>query len=791
MKLSVQNRLASQTPSLNGRLGQYGVNTPAYDKGQHIYLNWAKAHQWRLKRGGTDVNHSEAATLIDPATGEFKTDGTFPSNITLLLVLALELNAASGRHNYADEHMVLRWQGNPSTVSFSSGVKSGTLSLDMTNKVATFQMDTSGQLLVQFGLSSGAGSYTSPPRAIEVYQDRYSTERAAGWRVSPWYVEKFKNAKIVRFMDALQTNFSSVVNYSQLTPVNRYTWAGSVRPGFEPWDCQGIPLAIICEFAQRSGADVWFNIPRGFTDSATASAAAFFRDNMPAGRKLYVEYDNEIWNFDLSYYQTNFLPAFSASNPYPAGYFAPNELDAAGYRAAQLLNIFRTTYGESAGNRWEGVMAPQTGYGDAFFSHYFIRPLMKFCGEQSPPLHLNELVSAYATNIYWGTTGFPPLGGISAITRGADTTVTTTDDISGTWPFIGLAVGDPVRIQVPTGQGCQSLRNVTHVVKSRPTSTSFTVEADTTGDTNLSSTSEVVWCRAEMWQILAESQSRHASDPTTYPTDRTYLHQVLREGITETGEFPSSRPGGIWNMDPAGNFSGALTILDQFLVHDYYHRGLAMDVLNAKWIAYEGGCHFLPARTTENQPDVDLFLRTLMLEFGNSQEHAEGIFAKWQLIKRAGMGIPAQYTFDGLRTQYGLWASHEEAPQEQLPDGDQGPVAKLLDGMMRADVTSDLVLPTKAFAIGGSSNSGVYGGYNVGRRVWPGAWSYAAWPPVAITYQWQRDSNGTGSTWSDITGATTVYYDLVSADIGKKVRCKVLQNGSLAHTTAASPVIAA
>jgi hypothetical protein len=76
-------------------------------------------------------------------------------------------------------------------------------------------------------------------------------------------------------------------------------------------------------------------------------------------------------------------------------------------------------------------------------------------------------------------------------------------------------------------------------------------------------------------------------------------------------------------------------------------------------------------------------------------------------------------------------------------------------------------------APGFTANPAVSGTTQVGSTLTTTAGTSGGSPSPTITYQWQVDADGTGSSWSDIVGATASTYILTSSELGKRVRSKV------------------
>lgn len=734
-----------------------------YGNGSPVPLNWTKLGVPGISRGGVGGARNDVYAFVDPATGQLKTDGSLPTDLNYIRFLIYEPGKQGNpTHTYLDEPFTIRWQGSPADVQVP-GAKSGSVSVNLGTKTATF-LGSGDTMEVWLYFSSGAGSYADPPRNVEVYQTRYETERTAGWRVNPWVIDKLKNAKIARFMDPLQVNYSELTDYEQLTPANYLNWGGNIAFG-DP--VQGLPLEIICEIADRSGCDVWVNISRYASNTCIARMAAYMRDHCRT--KVHWEYSNEPWNFAASDYATNdfFLPLPTYSvGPYQDG----TRVDGAARRACQAFEIIRNAYGPSNRGKWDSHINTWTEFSGGDESALIAKCVMNFCGEANPPYHISDLVGHIATSCYWGRFGLPAYWDVTAITRGTDTTITTTafvDQTTGNWISYQLAVGDPVRLQIPDGQGCQSLRGVSHAVKS-VTAHSFTIEADTTGDTDMTSYAGVLWARGEMSDLYEQGG------------------QALNDGLYSAvmnGTMPSSRPGGVWDA------TTVLVTLETQHKQYLFHRSVCDD-MGITVSQYEGGTHMGSAMMQNGGEDLDVPVLHMHLDFAASAQAAKIHHQNLAWSREAGVEAPAQYMFNGERNRFGMWGCHQYLPQVGALNGDDSVLAKAFDAFYAAQIDAD---PFPSFAFGTFSTLGgsyVFGGYRVGGRVWATGTAYRGWPWPTITYKWQRSSDGS-TGWTDISGATSRHYDPVSADAAKYLRRLTYQGGTLFSTSAASPAIAA
>ena len=108
----------------------------------------------------------------------------------------------------------------------------------------------------------------------------------AGEIVNPTWAAKMYGTEIVRFMDLLDTNNSTITNVADLPQAGDPTWTTS-----------GMPFGETMDVTRAVGADVaWITIPHLATDATIAAIAAEVYANWTSGIEVWVEYSNEVWN---------------------------------------------------------------------------------------------------------------------------------------------------------------------------------------------------------------------------------------------------------------------------------------------------------------------------------------------------------------------------------------------------------------------------------------------------------------------------------------------------------------
>jgi hypothetical protein len=181
----------------------------------------------------------------------------------------------------------------------------------------------------------GRGDYVRNIRVIMPgFEDSYGTQV-----FHPLFVQKLQPFKVLRFMDWMRTNDSGQGTWSQRPRVDdaRYSTLA------------GVPLEVMVDLSNRLHTDVWFSMPHMATDEYVMEFATLVRMTLASGRRVYVEYSNEVWNgiFDQADWVT--LQAEAEWPPPPN----PPQSDAAmrrmnwyGKRTAEICDIWKSVWAE-------------------------------------------------------------------------------------------------------------------------------------------------------------------------------------------------------------------------------------------------------------------------------------------------------------------------------------------------------------------------------------------------------------------------------------------------------------
>jgi len=149
-------------------------------------------------------------------------------------------------------------------------------------------------------------------------------------------------------MDWMTTNGSPQKDWADRPTLDDSTWAR-----------KGAPVEAMVALANETGTSPWFTIPHQATDEYIANFAAYVRDHLDPKLKAYVEYSNEVWNwqFPQAYYavaqaQARWGDRLIGNAGWKQWY---------GMRSAQTADLWKATFGAEK-DRVVSVITTQTAW---------------------------------------------------------------------------------------------------------------------------------------------------------------------------------------------------------------------------------------------------------------------------------------------------------------------------------------------------------------------------------------------------------------------------------------------
>jgi len=182
-------------------------------------------------------------------------------------------------------------------------------------------------------------------RNIRVWMPGFDDSNGPAQLFHPDFLRVLTDAKFraLRFMDWAVTNGEFFVPNAQI--------AFNDRPRVSDaryTSTRGVPLEVMIALANRVDAEPWFNLPHQVSDDYVSQYAALVRDTLDPGRRLYVEYSNEVWNGGFPQ-GGQIEAAANASMPGLGDSGFTRRMNQHGHRTAQVCTIFRQVFAAQAG----------------------------------------------------------------------------------------------------------------------------------------------------------------------------------------------------------------------------------------------------------------------------------------------------------------------------------------------------------------------------------------------------------------------------------------------------------
>lgn len=208
---------------------------------------------------------------------------------------------------------------------------------------------TPGEGFVLLGIRStdprGTGDHI---RDIRVVAERDIDLAEAGAVFNPRWLDRVRGIRSTRFMDWMDTNNSEQAG-----------WADRPRPDDYTYARAGVPVEVMVALSNQLAVDPWFTLPHRATDGYARAFAEYVRDHLDPRRRAYVEWSNEVWNWQFD--QARWADEQARAR---WGADAPGDawMQYAGLRAAEVARIWDSVYGPQAAGRLVKVIATQTGW---------------------------------------------------------------------------------------------------------------------------------------------------------------------------------------------------------------------------------------------------------------------------------------------------------------------------------------------------------------------------------------------------------------------------------------------
>lgn len=248
---------------------------------------------------------------------------------------------------------------------------------------------------IRYGRGEVRFDYTPGPGSVEILIQRTNTknpvrrisvvreDRLPLWEsgaiFNPDWTARLASFDTLRFMDWMETNNSA-----------QSSWANRPLMADASWAHEGVPLEVMQKLANDLGKNMWVNIPHLADDTYARNFAQMVRGGLEESQKVYVEYSNEVWNFQFA--QTRWADAQAQAR------WGKADVGTQFYamRAAEIARIWTKDFAGQEG-RLVNVISSQTGW-LGLEENILAAPLVVAEGAPKPA----DAFDAYAVTGYFG-----------------------------------------------------------------------------------------------------------------------------------------------------------------------------------------------------------------------------------------------------------------------------------------------------------------------------------------------------------------------------------------------------
>lgn len=156
---------------------------------------------------------------------------------------------------------------------------------------------TSGNIWLDVS-SSQSGNYMRNFRLLKASEENANLSANI---FNPTFISRLSPFKAIRFMDWGATNASPLV-----------TWASRNTPNVRTYsNAAGVPYEMMIALGNKTQKDVWVCVPHQADDNFITEMATLFKNTLNTNLTIYLEYSNEVWNwqFTQAHYNNDTKPA--------------------------------------------------------------------------------------------------------------------------------------------------------------------------------------------------------------------------------------------------------------------------------------------------------------------------------------------------------------------------------------------------------------------------------------------------------------------------------------------------
>ena len=172
---------------------------------------------------------------------------------------------------------------------------SGSASASITSSGQTFTVVTA----VNSGIGVTISSSSASPNHVRDIAVVHSTD-IADYLAGESFTALFRASvaavgSVIRFMDPFATNASEHIDWANRATPSLYT-QNSASGSSVGSSTKGMCIEFAVELCNKTGCDMWLNVPHRATDDYCSQLFAYVAANLSPGLLCWVELSNEVWN---------------------------------------------------------------------------------------------------------------------------------------------------------------------------------------------------------------------------------------------------------------------------------------------------------------------------------------------------------------------------------------------------------------------------------------------------------------------------------------------------------------
>ncbi|MFM7036031.1 MAG: Calx-beta domain-containing protein [Planctomycetia bacterium] len=277
------------------------------------------SHAFNPQTWETTWDPSAAPTLDLDANGNIRSLKTWTQNGVSMKQFAGTLMFAGLGGDYAGGSYHAEWDGTGDvTFSFDAAVTaSGRTPSGRTFADLRVTPSDSG-IFMRIEATNPA----DPVRNFNVWMPDWQGQSFVGQRwqpgatfspFHPLFLERLAPFNTLRFMGMQETNSSDIRTWAdRRDAADIRQGSGAEGTPSEPI-ANGMSVEYMVQLANDLDADPWFNMPYLADDTFVRNFATYVRDHLEPGRKVYVEWANEVWNFGWGFEASHWVAQQAAA----------------------------------------------------------------------------------------------------------------------------------------------------------------------------------------------------------------------------------------------------------------------------------------------------------------------------------------------------------------------------------------------------------------------------------------------------------------------------------------------